>query len=124
MAWVDDLCPMTDEPAKRLTKTTGDFSEFICPSCKRFRISHSALETLKRQNRTRDERARSCGAGDEIGLQQAAVHIENTPPLGFVLPGPGWKLPLAAIERNHISWQTRTARRFGFGRTGRIDKFA
>ena len=57
MAWVNDQCPITDEPAKRLTKTTGDFSEYICPSCKRFRISHTALETLRRQNRTKDERA-------------------------------------------------------------------
>ena len=47
MAWVDDWCPMTDEPAKRLTITTGDFNEYICPSCKRYRIAHSALETLQ-----------------------------------------------------------------------------
>ena len=56
MAWVDDLCPMSDEAAKRLTKTTDDFNEYICPSCKRFRISHSALETLRLQNPTKDDR--------------------------------------------------------------------
>ena len=56
MAWVDDQCPITDEPAKRLTKTTDDFNEYICPSCKRYRIAHSALETLQLQSHTKDDR--------------------------------------------------------------------
>ena len=56
MAWVDDQCPITDEPAKRLTKTTADFNEYICPFCKRFQISRSALETLQLQNPTKDDR--------------------------------------------------------------------
>ncbi|RAZ88521.1 hypothetical protein DPM33_23640 [Mesorhizobium hawassense] len=48
--WIEADCPITDEPAARLEKTFGDYEEYRCPTCKHFRISGSAVESIKKYN--------------------------------------------------------------------------
>lgn len=62
-------CPISDEPVKALP-SGGDFLEFVCPSCGRFRISRTALRLIKNLSRRRREtllnKARSDAQGDGV----------------------------------------------------------
>ena len=49
--WVNALCPVTDEVAKRSETTYGDYEEYDCSVCKRFQISGTALETIKKYDK-------------------------------------------------------------------------
>jgi predicted RNA-binding Zn-ribbon protein involved in translation (DUF1610 family) len=64
-----DRCPISDEPAEVAIPTDGDFAEFDCPSCGRFRISRTALKAIKRLPRKEKEallnKARSDAQGGE-----------------------------------------------------------
>lgn len=63
-----DTCPISDEPAE-LIPSDGDFAEFVCPSCGRFRISRTALRLIKNLSRRRREallnKARSDAQGGD-----------------------------------------------------------
>jgi predicted RNA-binding Zn-ribbon protein involved in translation (DUF1610 family) len=62
-------CPISDEPVHEMLPRVGDFAEFICPSCGRFRISRRALRLIKNLSRGRREtllnKARSDAQGGE-----------------------------------------------------------
>jgi hypothetical protein len=47
MDWSNDDCPVSNEPAREALPRIGDFAEMICPTCGRFRISRSSLETIR-----------------------------------------------------------------------------
>jgi hypothetical protein len=63
-----DYCPISDEPAET-SPTDGDFAEFDCPSCGRFRISRTALKTItnlpRKERETLLNKARSDAQGGE-----------------------------------------------------------
>lgn len=46
MPSTNDQCPVTNEPAQQAQASVGDFTEFTCPTCGRFRVSRSAVEQL------------------------------------------------------------------------------
>jgi predicted RNA-binding Zn-ribbon protein involved in translation (DUF1610 family) len=62
-------CPISDEPVHEVLPRTGDFAEFDCPGCGRFRISRTALKTIKNKSRAEREAllnsARSNAQGGE-----------------------------------------------------------
>ncbi|RWG20150.1 MAG: hypothetical protein EOQ55_12600 [Mesorhizobium sp.] len=45
--WSNDSCPVSNEPAKEALPRMGDFAEFICDTCGRFRISLSSLKEIR-----------------------------------------------------------------------------
>lgn len=47
-------CPISDEPVE-VIPTVGDYAEFDCPSCGRFRISRTALKLIAKRSRRRRE---------------------------------------------------------------------
>lgn len=54
MTWTSDHCPISDEPAQEALPRDGDFAEFNCPTCGRFRIAISSLKKIR--NYARDDR--------------------------------------------------------------------
>ncbi len=62
-------CPISNEPLLEVLPKIGDFAEFICPSCGRFRISRTALKTIKKKSREEREillnKARSNAQGGD-----------------------------------------------------------
>ncbi len=46
MSSTNEQCPVTNEPAQQDQSSTGDFAEFTCPTCGRFRVSRSAVQQL------------------------------------------------------------------------------
>jgi hypothetical protein len=46
MPSISDQCPVTNEPAQQAQMSTGDFAEFTCPTCGRFRVSQWAVQQL------------------------------------------------------------------------------
>ncbi|PSH65431.1 hypothetical protein [Phyllobacterium sophorae] len=62
-------CPISEEPAEEVSPAHGDFAEFVCPGCGRFRISRSALKTIVNLRRKEKEallnKARSDAQGGE-----------------------------------------------------------
>lgn len=47
MNWSVDKCPVTQETAQEALPRMGDYSEHICPTCGRFRISGSSREAIR-----------------------------------------------------------------------------
>ncbi|WP_234895721.1 hypothetical protein [Sinorhizobium medicae] len=47
MNWINDDCPVSNEPAQEALSRLGDFAEFTCPTCGRFRITGTALEMIR-----------------------------------------------------------------------------
>ncbi|TWA35482.1 hypothetical protein [Sinorhizobium medicae] len=45
MNWIN--CPISNEPAQEALPRLGDFAEFTCPTCGRFRITGTALEMIR-----------------------------------------------------------------------------
>lgn len=50
MNWTNDNCPVCDKPAKEALPRMGDFAEIICDDCGRYRITGTALETIRASN--------------------------------------------------------------------------
>lgn len=46
----DDKCPICKGVAKEALPRIGDFAEFICDVCGRFRITGTALETARHED--------------------------------------------------------------------------
>lgn len=69
MSRTKDYCPISEERAEEVLPTGGDFAEFNCPSCSRFRISRTTLKTIKNLPRKAREallnKARSDAQGGE-----------------------------------------------------------
>jgi hypothetical protein len=63
-----DICPISGDPVASLP-TTGDYIEFDCPTCGRFRISCLALEAMTKLPRQDKEaflnKARSNAQGGD-----------------------------------------------------------
>lgn len=68
-----EQCPISKEPAEVL-QSTVDYREFNCPSCGRFRISGSALITIR--TKSRKER--------EALLSQARCDVQGGDGLPFI----------------------------------------
>jgi hypothetical protein len=77
LEWIDAQCPITDEPAKRLAETIGDYEEYDCPFCTRFRISRSALQTLENQKRTKDDRIELLVLAKDLAGRNQLPFISN-----------------------------------------------
>lgn len=67
MDWSNDTCPITNEPVREALPRMGDYAEFICPTCGRFRISGTSMETIRTYDPNRRleflEQARVSAAG-------------------------------------------------------------
>lgn len=61
-----DICPISGDPVDSLP-TTGDYIEFDCPTCGRFRISGSALESMTELSRQEKEALLSKAKRDAQG---------------------------------------------------------
>lgn len=61
-----DICPISGDPVESLPKT-GDYIEFDCPTCGRFRISGSALEAMSELSRQEKETYLSKAKGNAQG---------------------------------------------------------
>lgn len=70
---VSEECPISNELAEVIL-TTGDYREFKCSSCGRFRISSSALITIR--TRSRKER--------EVLLSQARCDVQGGEGLPYI----------------------------------------
>ena len=46
MPSTSEQCPVSNEPAQQASSSAGDFAEFTCPTCGRFRVSRSAVQQL------------------------------------------------------------------------------
>jgi predicted RNA-binding Zn-ribbon protein involved in translation (DUF1610 family) len=61
-------CPISDEPVE-VIPTDGDYAEFDCPGCGRFRISRTALRLIANRSRRKREtlldKARSDAQGGD-----------------------------------------------------------
>jgi hypothetical protein len=68
-------CPITDEPAKQV-RTTGDYTEFSCPTCGPFRISSDAYEAV---TRSEDVLRRSALANAKLRVAEG----NETPTIGY-----------------------------------------
>ncbi|MDR6759486.1 hypothetical protein J2Y48_004802 [Mycoplana sp. BE70] len=47
MIWSNATCPVTDEPAREMDPRIGDNVEFVCRTCGHFRVTGSALKTMR-----------------------------------------------------------------------------
>lgn len=50
MDWSTDNCPICNAAVKEALPRMGDFAEFICDACGRFRIPGTALETARHED--------------------------------------------------------------------------
>lgn len=68
MNWTNDNCPICELPAEEALPRMGDFAEFICDDCGRYRITGTALETIRTKDITNRrallERAKAIAAAE------------------------------------------------------------
>jgi len=55
MDWSNDSCPICNGQAKEALPRMGDLAEILCSECGRYRVSGTALEVIRHEDRqTRD----------------------------------------------------------------------
>lgn len=77
MSWVADTCPVSDEAAERRNATAGAYEEFRCPFCHKFRITPSALETIRKY--PVDRRMELLALAREVAGDDEVPLIANVP---------------------------------------------
>lgn len=77
MSWVDAVCPITEEAAARRPETAGDFEEFRCPFCHKFRISRTAMDRIAKY--PLDRRLELLALAREVAGDDEVPFISNVP---------------------------------------------
>ncbi len=50
MDWSNDTCPVCRQQGREALPRIGDFAEFICDDCGRYRISGSSMELMRHED--------------------------------------------------------------------------
>lgn len=66
-------CPISEEPVHEVLPRDDDFVEFFCPTCGQFRISNSAIKSMKNLSRAEreallNEARRNAQGGDGVPI--------------------------------------------------------
>lgn len=49
MDWSNDTCPVCNNGGREALPRMGDFAEFICDGCGRYRVTGTALEIIRHE---------------------------------------------------------------------------
>lgn len=73
MNWSNDKCPVCNNTAREALPRMGDFAEFICDDCGRYRVSGTVLEIFRHKDKATRQSSlevakRRVEAGDKIPM--------------------------------------------------------
>lgn len=77
MSWIDAVCPITEEAAARRPETDGDYEEFKCPFCHKFRIGRAALAAIGKY--PLDRRIEILALAREVAGDDEVPFVSNVP---------------------------------------------
>ena len=77
MTWIDAVCPITEEAAAKRSESSGDYEEFKCPFCHKFRISRTALGQIGKY--PLDRRIELLALAREVAGDDKVPFVTNVP---------------------------------------------